>query len=233
MHIITPVEMTSAWEGELVESGIVKAATRSLRPVVSLGRTEIWPVAEALESETGKKWVAPSGDAHYWLARLTCTLHEPSGAEAITEATQSLFLRPQPHAAGEKSAYAQQLFPVRLGVEDKTDFTLSLGPELGFASGASVKAGEVGATIEYRKVFPVIQGYGVGEANPYWEFKPHAANPLIGSQCVYAILVARAPASGLRAHVEVTVTTQTVWGPIKFGTPEEAQEHTTFTLSRP
>jgi len=231
MHIPTPAEIKSvAWEGELVESGIVKAATRGQRPVVSLGQTEIWPVAEALESETGKKWVAPLGDAKYWLVRLACTLREPPGATAITEATQSLFLRPQPHAAGEQSAYAHNLFPQRLGVEDKTDFTLSLGPELGFADGASVKVGEVGATIEYRKVFPVIQGYGLGESAPYWIFKPHAAHPLLGSQCVYAVLVARAPAAGIRAHVEVSVTTQTAFGPVKFGTPEEAREHTAFAL---
>lgn len=231
MHITTPAEIKSiAWEGELVESGIVKAATRGQRPVVTLGQPEIWTVAEALESETGKKWVAPLGDARYWLVRLACTLREPPGMQSITAATQNLYLQPQPHVAGEKSAYAHNLFPDRLGVEDKAEFMVSLGPELGFASGASIKVGEVGATFEYRRVFPVIQSYGVGEAAPYWEYRPHSAHPLIGSQCVYAVLVARAPAAGLRAHVEVTVTVQTAFGPLKFGTPEEAQGHTTFTL---
>src|SRR5262245_1537760 len=195
MHITTPAQIESiAWEGELIESGMVKGAQHSSRPVVSLGQPAIWSVASALESETGKKWVAPLGDAKYWLVRLACTLREPPGAEAITEATQALFLRPQPNVAGEKSAYAHTLFPQRLGVEDKTDFTLSLGPELGFADGSSIKLGEVGATLEYRKVFPVIQGYGLGESAPYWTFRPHAKHPLVGSQCVYAVLVARAPA---------------------------------------
>jgi hypothetical protein len=200
------------------------------KPIVTLGKPEVWPVDKALENETGQKWTPPLGDAKHWLVRLACTLREPPGGTVITEATQTLFLSPQPHSAGAENAYAQNLFPQRLGVEDKSTFTFSLGPELGFASGASVKVGELGATIEYRKVFPVIQAYGLGEAAPYWVFRPHAANPLMGSQCVYAVLVARAPATGLRAHVEMTVTTQSAFGPVKYGTPEEARQHTEFSL---
>lgn len=231
MHLTTPTEIQSiAWEGELLPSGVVKAAWGGQKPVVTIGRVEVWPVDQALEGETGKKWIPPLGDAKYWLVRLACTLREPPAGTEITEATQTLYLRPEPHSAGAASAYAHNLFPQRLGVEDKANFTLTLGPELGFADGASLKIGEVGATIEYRKVFPVIQAYGMGEAAPAWEFKPHAAHPLMGSQCVYAVLVARAPATGLRAHVEVTVTTQSAFGPVKYGTPQSARQHTEFSL---
>ncbi len=232
MPIITPTEIKNiAWEGELVEPGATKGPTRSLRPVVSIGQPEIWPVAEALENETGQKWVAPSGNARYWLVRLACTLREPPGLlQAITEATQTLYLRPQPHAAGEQSVYAHNLFPNRLGADDEAELTFSLGPDLGFASGASIKAGEIGATFKYRKTFPIIQSYGAGESTPYWVFRPHATYPLAGSQFVYAVLVAKSPATGLRAHAEVTVAVQTDVGLMKFGTPLEAREHTAFTL---
>jgi len=231
VHLTTPTAIQSiAWEGELSASGMTKAVTRSARPVVTIGQPEVWPVAKALENQTGQRWTPPLGDAKYWLVRLACTLREPASGVEVTEARQSLYLRPEPHSAGEKSAYAHNVFPLRLGAEDKTSFSLSLGPELGFADGSSVKIGELGATIEYRKVFPVIQAYGAGEANPYWVFQPHASYPLLGSQFVYAVLAARAPAAGLRAHIEVTVTTQTAFGPVKYGTPGEAREHTEFSL---
>jgi hypothetical protein len=65
MHITTPAEIQSvAWEGELVAPVIVHGPGKMQRPVVTIGRPEIWTVAEALESETGKKWVAPLGDAY-------------------------------------------------------------------------------------------------------------------------------------------------------------------------
>jgi len=231
MQIITPVSIEHvAWEGELAAPSIVYTTGGASRPVISIGQPEVWPVGKALESETGKKWVPPLGDAKYWLVRLACTLREPPRPAEITEATQTLFLRPQPHSAGEKSAYAQNLFPQRLGVEDKSTFTFGLGPELGFVDGSSIKVGELGATIEYRKVFPVIQAYGLGESAPSWVFKPHSAYPLVGSQFVYAVLVARAPATGLRTHIEVTVTTQSAFGPVKYGLPEEAHQHTQFNL---
>lgn len=232
MLITTPYEIDSAaWEGELIAPPVSFRGQGSKRPFVTIGQTEIWPVDKALENETGKKWTPPLGDAKYWLVRLACTLREPPGGTEIIEASQTLYLLPQPHRAGEKSAYAHNLFPQRLGVEDKSSFTLSLSPELGFADGSSVKVGELGATIEYRKVFPVIQSYGLGEPNPSWVFKPHAANPLVGSQFVYAVLVARAPATGLKAHVEMTVTTQSAFGPLKYGTPTEARQHTEFSLT--
>ncbi len=232
MRITTPTEIQAvAWEGELFAPTVsYNSPGKSARPVVTIGQPEVWDVEKALENETGKKWAAPLGQAKYWLVRLACTLREPPAGVEITEATQTLYLQPEPHSAGQTSAYAHNLFPQRLGAESKTDFTLSLGPELGFADGSSVKVGELGATIEYRKVFPVIQAYGLGESSPSWVFKPHASHPLVGSQCVYAVLVARAPAAGLRAHIEVTVTTQTALGPVKYGTPGEAREHTSFNL---
>ena len=230
MHIVTPTEIKSvAWEGELVAPATAKGIRASNRPVVTIGRPEIWPVAEALEAHLGQKWVPPIGGADYWLLRLACTLREPPGLPGITEAQQMLYLRPQNSRAGKDGAYAYSLFPDRLGVEDKSEFSVSLGPALKFA-GSEFKVGELGTKIEYRKVFPVIQGYGAGEQAPYWIFKPHAAHPLAGSQFVYAVAVAGPGAGGMRAYVELVVAVETQFGPLRFGTPEEARAHTKFTI---
>jgi len=70
MHITTPDQIESvAWEGELVPPSITRTVRPAERPVATIGRPEIWPVAEALENEAGRKWSLPLGDACYWLVR--------------------------------------------------------------------------------------------------------------------------------------------------------------------
>jgi hypothetical protein len=231
MIIITPSEIEAvAWEGELVSPETAKEIAPGARPIVTIGRHTIWPAAQALESETGRKWSPPLSGADFWLVRLACTLRQPGGPHKITEATQTLYLRPKNPAAGEGSVYAHSLFPERLTAESKSEFSASLGPELKFGPEVQLKAGEVGAKIEYRKVFPVIQSYGAGEAAPYWLFKPHAAYPLAGSQHVYAVVAAEAKAGGVRATLELVVTVETRFGPLRFGLPESAQAHVSFSI---
>jgi hypothetical protein len=233
MHIVTPAEIESvAWEGELAapETSQLFGPTPPKPPVVTIGQPEIWPAAEALENEVGQKWVPPMGDASYWLLRLACTLHKPPGLMAITEAQQTLSLRPQSDQAAGSTAYAHSLFPDRLSVEDKAEFSISLLPEIKFAGGSEFKAGQLGARIDYRKVFPVIQSYGLGESDPYWIFKRHAQYPLEGSQFVYAVVVAKAGAEGIRAYVDLTVMTETKLGPLRFGMSQEAKADTRFVV---
>ena len=216
MHIVTPSEINSvAWEGELITSTTTRTFSLAQPPIVTIGQPEIWSVSDALENEVGQKWVPPMGyDTNYWLVRLACTLRKPSGLQSITEAQKTLYLHPQNSRAGDGTVYAYSLFPERLSIEDKVEFNISLGPQIKFADGSEVKAGELSAKIDYRKVFPVIQSYGAGESRPYWIFKPHAKHPLDGSQFVYAVVVAKGTAGGIRANVLLTVTVETDFGPI-------------------
>ena len=231
MEIITPTDIQSvAWEGELVAPQTVYAIGAAKRPVVTIGHPEIWPAAEALENEVGQKWVPTMSDASFWLLRLACTLREPPGLSSITEAQQTLYLHPKNRNARAGTTYAYSLFPDRLGIEDKVEFSISLGPEMKFADGSEFKLGQLGGKVEYRKVFPAIQSYGAGESSPYWIFKPHARRPLDGSQFVYAVVVAKAGADGIRANVELTVTVETQFGPIRFGQPEGAKVRTGFAI---
>jgi hypothetical protein len=162
--------------------------------------------------------------------RLACTLREPAGRRSLVAAEERLFLRPRHAAAGEGAAYAHSLFPERLGVEDKAEINASLGPELK-VSDVGLKVGEVGASVEYRKVFPVIQSYGAGQPAPWWEFKAHDAYPLSGSQFVYAVVAAKAGAGGIRASVELIATVENRFGDlIRLGLPEEARTHASFTI---
>ena len=229
MHIVTPTEIESvAWEGELAvpETSHSFGPDLPKPPVVTIGHPEVWPAAEALENQVGQRWVPPMGDAQYWLVRLACTLRKPSGPRSITEALQTLSLRPRSSQAVSGSTYAYSLFPDRLTVEDKAEFSFSLGPKLKFSPAAELEVGQLGAKIDYRKVFPVIQSYGAGESAPYWIFKPHPKRPLMGSQFVYAVVVAKAGAEGIQARVDLRVETSVM----RFALPREAREHTGFSI---
>ena len=232
MFLSTPVEIESiAWEGELVapENAMVVRSGKG-RPVVTIGRPEFWPAAEALEIEVGKKWTPPRGGADFWLARFACTLRDPDGRAHITTAAQTLYLRPRTAAAGADSVYAYSLFPDRLTVEDKGSFNVKLNPELSFAKVISFKPGELGANIEYRQVFPVIQSYGAGEPAPWWEFNPHPAHPIEGTQFVYAVIAVMPGAEGGRGSIELVVTVQDRFGPIKYGVPQEEKANVRFAI---
>jgi hypothetical protein len=201
--------------------------------VVTIGKPEIWDTADALKNEINQVWTPPLTAATFWLVRLACTLREPPGLllirPHITEVEQSLYLRPKNRQAEPDSTYAYSLYPDRLTAESKTDFILSLGPALKFGE-AELKVGELGATIEYRKVYPVIQSFQAGTATPYWLFKPHAAHPLEGDQFVYAVLAAQNGADGIRVSLDLKVTIETEWGPLKLAPPETARANLSFTV---
>ena len=97
--------------------------------------------------------------------RLSCTLHPPDDRHTrYTEATLAAYLRPH---QGSGSVLAHDLYPQRLTVENKDTFTVGMGPDLKFGEIVDVSLFEVGAEIEYRRVYPVIQGFGLGESAPY------------------------------------------------------------------
>ncbi|MCP4250816.1 MAG: hypothetical protein GY778_27575, partial [bacterium] len=116
----------------------------------------------------------------------------------------------------------------RASVETAAEFNIILGPSVKFGE-IEVGPGELGATISYRKVFPVIQSYGAGESSPYWIFKAHRTRPLAGSQFVYAVVVARDGVQ-VQAQVELIATAETRFGPLRLGLPDEARASTTFAI---
>ena len=231
MDLVTPTHLEDiAWEGELEPAQTLRGSESMKRPSVQIGRPEVWPAAQALQAEVGRPWVRPLGDADFWLVRLACTLRSPGGMTKLTSAEHRVQLRPRnPHADAD-AAYAFSLFPDRLTVEDTVEQSVSLGPELKFEKVAEVKLGSVGAKIEYKKVFPVIQGYNVGRPDPYWVYRAHAAYPLDGSQCVYAVVAARAGAQGVRMVLTVVATLETQFGPIRLAPPEAVKCRLSFEI---
>ena len=194
-----------------------------------MGEPVWWPAEQALKNETGKEWAPPAGGRRYTLVRLSCTLHPLEESRTrYTEVTLTVYLRPR-SAVG--TVVAHDLCPLRETAETKGKFTVSLGPELKFAPSTDVKLGEIGAEIEFRKVFPVIQAFGLGESQPYWQFKNDATVPLLGSQSVYLVVAAPEQAGGVRLSVELVATVETRYGPVRVGLPTEARTHLSKLVS--
>ena len=230
MRIVTPTEIEDvAWEGYLQPQGDVYRSGTTL-PRVTLGEPEWCPAEQALESETGIAWTPLSADRRYALVRLACTLHRPrEDRSRYTDARLQAYLRVM-QSSGPGTVVAYDLYPQRRSAEQKGAFTFSLGPDLKFAEVVDLSLVQVGAEIEYRQVYPVIQAFGLGESNPYWQFTHHATHPLLGSQWVYALLSAPAGAGGVRLSLEIVATLETRYGPLRVGLPEEARAHISRTV---
>ncbi len=232
MRIITPTEIKSehiAWEGSL-EPLAESFSVRTARPRVTLGQPVWWSAEQAMQSETGKQWTPPAGNRRYTLVRLACTLHPPSNPQAsfrYTEARLNTYLRPH-YGAG--SVIAHDLYPQRLSADQKKKYSVGLGPDLKFAQLFEASLFEVGAEIEVNHAFPVVQGYGLGESAPYWQFAHHQARPLLGCQSVYVVLDAPGDAEGARLSVTLNASLETRFGPVRLGLPEEARAYVGATI---
>ncbi len=156
MRIETPTTIErAAWDGELVPRGVNQTFRGAAEPVrATIGEPVWWSAAQAMESETGKKWTPPADSRWYTLVQISCTLHKPTDPHThFTEATLTVYLLPR-QGAGE--VRAQVLFPIRETADDTGKKTVKLTPELKFADVISFKPGELGAEIDYHKAFPVI-----------------------------------------------------------------------------
>jgi hypothetical protein len=227
MMIVTPNEIEQvAWEGTLEQLGETFRGAGA-RPRVTLGEPVVW-TAEALESQTGKKWTVPLGDQRYTLVRLAYTLHELEKGSHYTEAILTAYLRP---FSGTGRAIAHDLYPQRVTAENAGKTSVTLKPDFKFASVIEFSPGEAGVEIDHHNVFPVIQAYGLGESNPYWKFENHSANPLIGCQSVYLVLAAPSDAGGVRLSTELTATVESrLGGLLRVRTPEEVRQNLTRVI---
>ena len=228
MRIVTPAEIQQvAWEGNLEPLGETYRSTAAT-PRITLGEPASWSPEEALQSETGKAWSPPAGNRRYALLRLACTLHPQCEDRArYEEARLTAYLRPR---SGPGAAVAHDLLPLRVGAERRGKLTASLGPDLKFGSTVDVSVAQLGAEIEYLKVFPVIQAYGLGESNPYWHFAHDRTNPLLGCQYVYLVVAAPQQVDAIRLAIELMATVEARFGPVRLGLPAEARTHVTRTI---
>jgi hypothetical protein len=228
MKIITPTKIEHVvWEGVLEPPGEAKRGAESAR--VTIGEPAAWSVEEAMEFETGKTWTTPEGDKRYKLVRLVFTLHPPEDSRTrYTEATLTAYLHPR---NGSGTVIAHDLYPQRISATgNKSKFSVGLGADLKFTEAIQVGLPKAGYEIEFQKAFPVVQGFGLGESNPYWQFSHHSANPLIGCLSVYIVLAVSGKTNKVEIGIELIATQETKFGFIRLGLPEEARAYILRTI---
>jgi hypothetical protein len=242
--IITPTDIENPlYEGQLeftpgsIEQAAREKGRESIRselkfagPVVTLGQPQWWNLAH-LAREKGETLPAELSlllrDADFCLLWLACSFHPERDSE-VTWARFNVYLRPK---TGQDDPIAFDLYPREIYDETKTDLKVSIGPSLKFAAfeGATVegKLGEVVTTIEFRKLEPVVVGYGLLQPNPGWDFEKHKDQPLRGIKSGYLIVKKPHSAEAVRLTLDIAADVVTKHGLLSARVTEKDQAHLT------
>lgn len=242
--IITPTEIENPlYEGQLeftpgsIEQAAREKGRESIRgelksagPVVTLGQPQCWNLAH-LAREKGETLPAELSlllrDADFYLLQLACSFRPERDSE-VTWARFNVYLRPK---TGQESPIAFDLYPREIYEKTKTDVKVSIAPSLKFAAfeGATVEGGlgEVVTTIEFKKLEPVVIGFGALESVPNWDFEKHKDHPLRGSKFGYLIVKKPHSAEAVRLTLDIAADVVTKHGLLSARVTERDRAHLT------
>ena len=82
-------------------------------------------------------------------------------------------------------------------------------------------------TIEFKKLEPVVIGYGVLESTPNWDFEQHKEHPLRGSKFGYLIVKKPRRAEAVRLTLDITADVVTKHGLLSAKIREKDRRHLT------
>jgi len=160
-------------------------------PAVSVGQPQYWNLTSLIKK---KRAPLPAEiglllrGADFYLLQLACSFR-PERDNEVRWARLNVQLQPK---TGEEVPIAFDLYPREIYEETKQDWKVSIAPSLSFATaeGSKVEAqlGEAATTIHYRKLEPIVIGYGLLQSNPGWEFQKHKDKPLLGIKVGYLIV---------------------------------------------
>jgi hypothetical protein len=190
-------------------------------PQVSIGKPDWWTGQKIL----GDAWKDPEGGYSDGLARFAFSLR-PESRQEVRKAELVVDFRPED---GGARPIAFDLEP-RAETEEKTGaFTLGIGPDFKFSS-VGVTLAKAEATINLRRVFPVITADGIGESITRWVFASRPAHPLVGSQIVYEIVQIPPGVEAFRVSLFLNAEMTTGFGPIKGLPPKDEACDLIWTL---
>jgi hypothetical protein len=222
------VEMARRKGGESVRGELGSAG-----PVVTLGQPQCWNLA-SLARERGEVLPAELAlllrDADFYLLQLACSFRPERGSE-VTWARLNLYLRP---ITGQETPIAFDLYPRKIYDETKTDWKVSIAPSLKFAAFEDItaegKLGEVVTTIEFRKLEPVVVGYGLLQSNPGWDFEKHKDQPLRGVKSGYLVVKKPHSAEAVRLTLDIAADVVTRHGLLSARVTKKEQSHLSLVV---
>ena len=237
--IITPTEIEHPlYEGQLeftpgsIEQAAREKGRESMRgelksagPVVTLGQPQWWNMAE-LAQKKGETLPAQLSlllrDADFYLLQLACSFRPERGSQ-VEWARFTAYLQPK---TGQENPIAFDLYPREIYDETKTNVKVSIAPSLKFAE-VALLPGEVVTNIEFRKLEPVVIGYGALESAPNWDFEKHRDQPLRGSKFGYLIVKKPRSAEAVRLTLDITADVVTRHGLLSARVTEKDRAHLT------
>jgi hypothetical protein len=242
MHIITApteinqplyesqMELMSGNTGENARSINNPEVQKLIGPVVTLGQPQCWNLA-SLAREKGSALPAELAlllrNADFYLLELACSFR-PERDSKVIWARLDAYLQPK---VGQENPIAFDLYPLEVYNETKTDWKVNIAPNFKFGVFDSVKfegaLGEMITTINFRKLEPVVIGFGRNQANPGWDFEMEKTQPLRGVKVGYVIVKKPHGADAVRLILNVSADVMTQHGRLRGKIIEKDKAHLT------
>lgn len=231
--IITPTEIKRPlYEGrmeftlgDLERKGHKSIEPQSPGPVVTLGQPQWWNLVH-LAREKGATLPAEMSlllhDADFYLLLLACSFRPEPGSH-IEWARFTAYLQPK---AGQENPIAFDMYPREIYDETRTDVKVNIAPRLEFA-GFGVSPGEAITTIKFRRIEPVIIGFGALGSGPSWDFKKHKNHPLLGNKFGYLIVKKPRGVEAVRLILDIAANVVTQHGRLRARFTEKDRAHRT------
>jgi len=212
------LELVSTSIGEEARSKNQREVQKLIGPVVSLGQPQCWNLA-SLAREKGTALPAELAlllrDADFYLLELACSFRPERDCQ-VTWARLDAYLQPK---VGQDNPVAFDLYPLEVYNETKTDWKVNISPNLKFGMFEGVKIegslGEMITTINFRKLEPIVVGFGRNQANPGWDFETSKTQPLRGVKVGYVIVKKPHGAEAVRLILNISADVMTQHGRLR------------------
>ena len=184
-------------------------------PRLSLGQPQCWNLAK-LTREKGSTLPAEMAlllrNADFYLLQLAYSFR-PEPKSEVVWARLNVDLQPM---MGKDFPIVFDIYPREIYEVEKKDWKVSIAPSLKFSvfEGVDIdaKLGEAVTTIEFRKLEPVIVGYGLLQSNPSWDIEKHREHPIRGVKSNYIIVKKPHGAEAVLLTIALTVDVVTQHG---------------------
>lgn len=176
---------------------------KSRGPAVTFGVPQSWNLMSLLR-ETNQTlppdMLLHAKDADFYLVELAVSFR-PQQNTTINWSQFVAYLRPEKTGVGYPIAY--DLFPKALTDEKRSEIKLGVSPEIKFSE-IEFKVGELSTLIEYKRLTPIVTGFGLLESTPTWEFQNHSNHPLQGCRVCYLIIKKPKVSGAVRVILDIS-----------------------------
>ncbi len=154
-------------------------------PVVSIGRPEVWTLAEVYPPEKMPHLLkAKLEEADFYLVRLGCSFRPRRDDNQVEWAR--FLVRLLPDCAG-RQPLAFDLHPLMVMQEVRRNVRVSLSPSLKFIE-IEGSVGGIEFGFEYPELQPIISAAGVGEAKPSWDYEEAKGVKVQGAKYMHLLV---------------------------------------------